>query len=764
MLNFLNAALTEMVFISINRQVSSFAFLFLFTALPGFSEIKAQDSGRIITGNVYEQSTGVKQPLIGANVYWAGTTTGTVTGPSGEFAIRQTRDSDLLVVSFTGYVSDTFDVRADNVSEIILTDALELEGVEVVKRRKTMEFSAISPIKVEKIGEEELLKAACCNLSESFETNPSVDVSFTDAITGTRQIQMLGLAGPYTQITRENMPDIRGLSAIFGMEYIPGTWIESIQLNKGTGSVVNGYESIAGQINVELRKPHAGERLYLNLYGNQESRIEGNLILNHKLTDKTATSIMLHGRNQSLGMDNNNDGFIDKPTGNQLVFLNRWETHNDKGRETQMGIKGTVNSSQGGQESMSSGHNENLWLMNMNTNRYEGWIKSGKVYLEKPYQSYGMQLSGISHEQAAVFGLKDYRGDQQSLYGNFIFQSAIGDTRYKYKTGLSFQADYFDEKLDSLSFSHSEIVPGSFLEFTWSPSAKFDIVTGFRGDYHSVYGLFFTPRLHLRYAPVETSIFRLSAGRGLRTASILAENITVLASARQVIVETADEKKPYGLNEEIAWNFGANFTQKFKLLYRDAVVSFDLYHTRFVDQVIVDLDQNPQEVRFYNLDGESYSTSFQLQADYELIRRLDLRLAYRWYDVQTTYKSGIRSKPLVSENRAFANLAYQTPKNWKFDYTVQWYGPKRIPFTGSNPQEYQLEEQSPSFFIMNAQVSKTWKERFEIYLGAENLLGYIQENPILASDDPFGSYFDSSLIWGPVSGRMIYAGIRLKMY
>ncbi|MBN1118139.1 MAG: TonB-dependent receptor [Bacteroidales bacterium] len=740
-------------------------FLFLLFCFPNVFLI-AQVEKTKINGTVYEIQNEIEIPLIGVNVYWSGTTIGVVTGTDGRFSIERTKNSNQLVFSYAGYQPDTLIIQnklAEGI-KVVLSGAIELEGVEIVKRQKTMEFSMIQPIKVEKIGESELQKAACCNLSESFETNPSVDVSFTDAITGTKQIQMLGLAGSYTQITRENIPDVRGLSSVFGMEYTPGPWIESIQLNKGTGSVVNGFESIAGQINVELRKPFDSDRIYFNLFANQESRVEANLNLTQKVNDKFSTTLLLHGRNSSLAMDNNADGFIDKPIGNQIIVLNRWQfIGTESGWSSQMGIKATVNTGVGGENGFPDSKESGLWGYESDTRRLEGWAKAGKISNSKPYQSFGFQFSGLLHEQESDFGMKNYVGDQRSFYGNFIFQSAFKTTLHKYRTGASFQYDDFDEKLDSFNFIRKEMVPGLFFEYTWSPKPNFDLVAGIRGDYHNNYGLFFTPRLHLRYAPFEKTVIRLSAGSGQRTPSILAENISVLASARVLTIQSEANSRPYGLNAEKAWNFGANLTQKFKLDYRDGAVSFDFYQTRFVNQVVVDLDENPQQINFYNLNGESYSTSFQTQIDYELIRRLDVRLAYRWYDVKTQYRTGVLSKPLVSANRAFLNLAYETMKKWKFDYTLQWFGPKRIPNTESNPIQYRLPDYSPQFLLMNTQVSKTWRGKFDIYVGAENLLDYKQNDPIISREDPFSPYFDSSLIWGPVFGRMIYGGLRLKI-
>lgn len=725
--------------------------------------VVAQPTASVVNGKVYEQNeTDTLMPLVGANVYWLGSTSGTVTSPDGSFSITRLSDSGKLIISFTGFRTDTIDLSKTDYVEVLLQKDLSIEQVEIIKRWKTTSFSLLDPMKTEKIGEKELHKAACCNLSESFEANASVDVSFADAITGTKQIQMLGLAGPYSQITRENMPDIRGLSAIYGMEYIPGTWIESIQLNKGAGSVVNGYESIAGQINVELWKPESADRLYLNIYGNEDSRVEANLNLTHKINENLSTALLLHARTQKVEMDRNDDGFMDKPIGDQYIILNRWKLTTKTHWESQLGIKATFNNNTGGQMGYNPGSTEDLWGMEMETTRLEAWMKVGKVFDKNPTNSIGMQFSGVSHEQKSDFGLKSYAAVQNSGYANFIFQSKPS-VYHSYKLGGSFQYDNFDEQLDSLNWLREEIVPGVFAEYNFSPSDNFDIVAGMRSDYHNNYGVFFTPRIHLRYALAEKSVFRLSAGKGHRTASIFAENSSVLASSRGVYIIGANTDTPYGLKQEIAWNFGANFTQKFQLDYREGSVTFDIYHTNFQNKIVVDLDDSPQTVLFYNLDGKSYSTSFQAQADYEVFRRFDARIAYRWYDVKTDYLSGTKEKPLVSSHRAFMNLAYGTRNHWSFDYTLQWQGSKRIPSTSGNPPQYQLDDYSPSFFMMNAQVSKQWAEKFDVYIGVENILDYKQDNPILASEDPFGPNFDASLTWGPIFGRMVYGGIRLRI-
>lgn len=728
--------------------------------------VLAQQDITYLKGMVIEKNQDEILPIIGANVYWSNTTVGTTTDANGNFKLTKLKSNKDLVISYVGYQSDTLYVTDQNYIEIDLKSSVNLDEVTISYKRNSTEVSLLDPLYTKVMGEKELLKAACCNLSESFETNPSVDVSFTDAVTGTRQIQMLGLAGPYTQITRENMPDVRGLSSVYGLTYIPGTWIESIHLNKGTGTVVNGFESIAGQIDVNLRNPSSMDKLYLNVYGNQKGRIELNANIQADVGDKVGTAILLHGMNNSFKDDHNGDNFLDHPTGEQYVLLNRWELYNDNGIHFQVGIKGTYIDKIGGEVNFDPEEDKgttNAWGMNIHTERYEVWSKLGKVNVNKPWQSVGFQISAAAHNQESYFGLREYNAKQSTFYSNLIFQSIINNTNHIIKTGLSFQYDDYTEDLNAVNYDRLEYVPGAFVEYTYNHLEKFNAVIGLRGDVHNEYGAFLTPRVHLRYPINDKTTLRASGGRGLRSANILSENTGVFASSRQFIINGDGSNKPYGLDPEIAWNYGLNLTYKFTLDYRNGSVSVDFYRTDFQNQIVVDLDQDPQQAVFYNLDGQSYSNSFQAQVDYELIKRLDFRIAYRWYDVKTTYNGELKEKPFVANHRAFINLAYQSRKHWTFDYTVNWQGEKRIPDVSSNPVQYQMDDYSPRFFMMNAQISKSWDQKFDAYIGVENILNYKQENPILASDDAFGNYFDGSLIWGPVNGRNIYIGFRYKI-
>lgn len=747
-----------------NKSTATLWLLTLLLSLNYVALAQSNDSDHI-KGQVIELTPeGEELPMIGANVYWLGTTIGTATNEQGLFGIHPYEGGTQLVISYIGYQSDTVAVVEDKFIKITLSSSVALDAVNVVKRRKSTEVSYLEARNVQKIGEKELLKAACCNLSESFETTPGIDVSFTDAVTGTRQIQMLGLAGPYTQILNENMPDVRGLSANYGLTYIPGPWVEGIQLTKGTGSVINGFESIAGQINVELRKPQTADKLYLNAYGNEGGRVEGNVNFKQKVSDKWSTGVLLHTSSMGIEQDRNNDGFMDNPTGEAFIGLNRWNYQDtEKGHEMQIMVKGTKIGHDGGEMGDHTHTDHSPWRMNHDAERLEGFVKMGKVFAETPWKSVGLQLSGVTHNMKSSYGLTNYNARQQSLYSNLLYRSMIGNTNHVFITGASMQYDNFDESLNDSTMLREEIVSGAFFEYTYKWGEKFSAVAGVRGDYHNIFGFFATPRLHLRYAPTEQLVFRAAGGRGQRTASIFAENSGIFATSRQIEVLGDGSNKPYGLKPEVAWNYGGSITQSFTLDYRDGAVSVEFYRTDFENQIVLDLE-NPRKAVFYNLQGSSYSNSFQTQIDYEVLKRVDLRLAYRWYDVHTTYSGQLLEKPFVSANRAFANVAYETRNNWKFDFTANWQGERRISSTLANPVEYQVAERSPSYFLFNTQITKVWRERFEVYVGMENITNYKQKNPILSSEQPFSPYFDSSLIWGPVFGRNTYVGLRYKVF
>lgn len=646
-----------------------------------------------------------------------------------------------------------------------------LEEVKIVKKRKGIQKSFTVTRNTTLITSKELLKAACCNLAESFETNPSIDVNFSDALTGTKQIKMLGLTSPYLMITEENVPSVRGASQAYGLSFTPGTWVESIQITKGAGSVINGYESISGQINTELIKPINDIPFFLNAYGSTDSRFELNTHFNTKISDKWSSSLFLHGNARVAKLDMNDDGFLDNPLAKQINILNRYQYYNaEKGWVSFINFRYMNDKKQTGELNFSPERDKgttNYWGSEINTERLDVSTKVGYVFKDLPYQSIGFQNAFNSHDQRSYFGLNQYNIKQSSYYSNLIFNSIINNTMNKFSAGLNFTYDKYQEFVNVNDYSRIDNSVGAFFEYTYDNADDFSVILGGRIDNHNRLGTFLTPRLHVRYNPWEKGVLRFSAGRGKRSANIFAENQPLFTSSRTFDILDSNGKI-YGLNPEIAWNYGLSFAQKFSLFGKNADIGFDFYRTDFQNQAVVDVMQSAQQVLFYNLKGKSIANSLQLEFNYELVEHLNLRSAYKFYDVRTDYISGNYQKPLQAKHRFFGNLEYETHlgengKQWKFDYTFNWIGQQQLPTTTSNPASDRLPEFSQSYSLMNAQITRTFSSTFEMYIGGENIGNYTQEKAILGSENPFGSNFDASIIYAPVFGQMYYAGLRFKI-
>ena len=726
----------------------------------------AQDA---MKGMITVQEEGKISGLVGATVYWLNTNIGTTTNEKGWFTIAYKSEYKKLLISYIGYGTDTVEVNSNRELHHLLREGNELDEVNIKTRKKTRFVSVLSAANVSKISSDELLKAACCNLSESFTTNPSVDVNFSDAVTGTKQIQMLGLNSPYILIAQENIPTVRGASQAYGLTFTPGTWVESIQITKGAGSVVNGYESIAGQINAELVKPLTDSKLFVNLYGSGNGRLELNTHFNQKLSDKWSAGLYIHGNNRSKKIDNNDDNFLDVPLAKQINVLNRWQYQNaEKGWVSFISFRYLEDEKQVGEINFDSKIDKlttNTWGGNINTKRFDTSVKLGYVFPETPYQSFGFQTAYSNHKQDSYYGLRIYDIEHNSIYSSLLFNSIIGDTRSKFKTGLTFTYDGYKELVNTSNYDRIENSIGGFFEYSFDNLDNFSLVAGIRADQHNKLEFFITPRLHLRYVPWEKSVLRASVGRGKRSANIFTENQQLFASNRMInIIDNGG--KIYGLDPEIAWNYGVSFLQGFSLFEREGDIVFDFYSTNFINQVVVDWETT-QEISFYNLDGKSYANSFQTEVNYNIFKHVDLRLSYKYYDVKTDYNKGSLSKPLTPKHRFFANIGVKTNEHnnsfWKFDVTYNWVGEQRFPSTITNPIEYQKPEYSMATNLLNAQITKVFSSKFEIYFGGENITNTTQKNPIISADNPFGEYFDSTLIYAPIHGSSYYAGLRFKL-
>ncbi|MDR2835441.1 MAG: TonB-dependent receptor plug domain-containing protein, partial [Bacteroidales bacterium] len=671
--------------------------------------------------------------------------------------------SDKLIFSFVGYTNDTILISNPNENiDKLLSNTNILGEVEIVERQAGTTYSRLETLNVQNISGAELGKAACCNLSESFETNASVDASFSDAATGAKQIKLLGLSGKYVQMLTENIPNLYGLSQPYALNFIPGPWMESIQVSKGTAAVVNGYDAITGQINIEYKKPKTADIFYLNQYFNANGKAETNIDGSIIISPKWSTTVLAHVQNDftklNYELDMNKDNFMDQPAVTQYNFFNRWDYFGNN-LTFRTGIKYIDETRKSGQlnyDFKKPSTQQDYYGVYIKTRRAEGFTKLGWVNPEKNYQSLALIANIAGHFQDSYFGRKQFDANQLSLYLNTLWQSNFnGNEHHKYNTGISLKYENLHQSLNDSLMNNKEIVPGAYFQYTGHFN-KLNYIVGIRGDYHIQEKRFLiTPRLNIKYNILGNLIFRVSAGKGYRKANVIAENNYFLASSR--IIDIAPD-----LKLEDAWNFGSNITWYIPAGKREITLNIEYYRTQFVNQIIVDIE-NPRYVKFYNLDGKSFSNTYQIEASYQIIRGLDFTAAFRYNDVRQTIDNQLLIAPLTNKYKGIITASYKTKlEKWQFDLTAQFNGDGRIPSTMDNPTKYQREEKYPMYTIMNAQITKYFR-KWEMYVGVENLLGFKQKNPIIAADNPFGEHFDSSLIYGPINGQMYYLGIRFAI-
>ena len=641
--------------------------------------------------------------------------------------------------------------QTDSVGEM---KSRTLEEVQVVKRRSgTIKLRSVDNASL--ITGQELLKAACCNLGESFTTNPSVDVNYSDAATGAKQIKLLGLSGTYVQMLTENLPNFRGASAPYSLGYIPGPWMKSIMVSKGASSVRNGYESITGQINVEYLKPEDEEGGTINLYGNTKSRLEANADGNIHL-GQVNTEVLAHYENDWGHHDDNNDGFLDQPNVRQVNLQNRWDylgsTYIFHG-----GIALLDEQRDGGQTHHTAPNVHNPYEIGLKTHRYEAYMKHAFVLDAEHGTNIALMASGSLHNLDALYGKKTYNVDEKNGYLQLMLETNFTKL-HNLSAGLSLNHDYLKEKVRAKSEEFAtakETTPGVYAQYTLNIDEKLVAMAGLRADHSNRYGTFVTPRLHVKYAPSNLFTLRLSAGKGYRTPYALAENNYLLASGRTLVVDD--------LKQERAWNYGISTALSIPIADNLLKVNAEYYYTHFTQQMLVDYDSDPKEIRLTNLDGRSFSHTFQIDVSYPVISGLELTAAYRLNDVRATYGGELREKPLQSKYKGLLTASYKTPLGlWQFDATFQLNGGGRMPDPYQKTDgSMSWEKRFPAYGQLNAQVTR-WFRHFSIYIGGENLTGYRQETPIINASDPWSSEFDPTMVWGPVHGRMFYAGIRMN--
>lgn len=715
----------------------------LLTATINYAQIKGVVRGADSLHTIPLKNVKITLLRAGTTVY---------SNEDGSFEILLGKQSpDTLLFVAKGYRTDRLVVtRADRFAalNVVLVSGQMVQEIVVSGGKDAHGISKLKTLHVEELTSAEFRKAACCNLSESFETNATVDVSMSDAISGAKKIQLLGLDAVYTQLQFENIPFLRGLESAFGMGVIPGTWLESIQITKGTGSVVNGYESMAGLVNLEFKKPKDLPQLYLNAYQNRFGRTELNLHSGQQLNERWHMGLFLSGATIYGNLDHNQDGFRDQALTQSFNLLQRF-SYLGKKMEAQLGVQAYVDDKTGGQMSFNK-QNPVGYGMALQSQHLSAFSKTG-FFGKRPGQSLGVITNVKVQDLDGFFGLRAFQGKERRLYLNAIYDDIIGSSDHKIKMGASFLAlrilQYAGQPSGGaqLGLTRTEIVPGVFAEYTYSGN-RLSAVIGARYDQHNLAGGQFSPRAHLKYALTPQLDLRLTSGRAWRMPNFVVDNLSLLASSKTWIANQS-------LQPEISWNIGASLVQGFRFKKRKGSISLDAYHTRFSQQLVADRDSIFEMVVFKNLADNSVATVIQTEFAYEVVRGLDLRLAYKFQDVRALYNGALQNQVLVPRQRYFVNLAYQTRnKRWAYDLTYSRYSAVRLPHHGH----------STPWALLNAQVTRNWK-KLEFYLGGENLLNFTQHVPIIDAANPFGPNFDATQVWAPIMGWNAYLGLRFTL-
>ena len=752
----------------------------LFFFLFAFSFANAQDfKGKVFLIN----SDGQKEPAGFATIVCIENGQVAEADIDGNFTFKRVKlDKATFYATFIGYTKDTVVVNIPHeYHEFNLKDENELNALVVTGRQEANYLSKTTPVRTEVITAAGLCKMACCNLAESFENSASVSVGYSDAVSGAKQIKLLGLSGTYVQMLDENKPIMRGLSSPFGLTYIPGQWLESIQIAKGPSSVINGLEGLTGLINMEHRKPTAENPLFVNLFTNQELKLEANVASSLQLNEKWSTVIMAHASGDTKEHDGNDDGFKDEPKTLQLNFDNRWLYQaGPDGIQIRFGVKAFSDKRIGGQMGYKEGMNDHgvyeavskgIWGSEIHNSGIDGNFKLGIPLSNEGAESLAFVATYSYYDMNTSYGTKYYKGHQNMAFVNAMYQNQIHENHH-YTFGIAGQFDDVNESYMDLSFEKGtnkvkevntntgsplngldDKMFGVYGEYTFT-NDKFTAVLGARGDYHSDGGWVFGPRANLKYSFTDNTIVRVTGGRGFRHANIIADNLGLMSSSRDIYIE---EK----INMEDAWTFGGNFTQYFKLgESENSFVSFDYFRSSFNDQLVVDWDKyaNNNLVAVYNCHGRSFTDTYQFDLSVEPFKRFTAILTYRYTNAKIEMDGqGLVNRPLMSKYKGVLNLQYATNLNkWTFDVTAQLNGPAPLPlFMGGGESEVY-----PMFF---AQVTKKFRG-VDVYVGVENIGNYMQENPIISANDPYSDDFNASMVWGPLMGRKFYAGMRLTLW
>ncbi|MEO8446910.1 MAG: carboxypeptidase-like regulatory domain-containing protein [bacterium] len=737
----------------------------IFILVAAFLLVNETSEAQTLKGKVSGKTDAVNEPLDGAVIKWINTKNGTISDEKGVFELSSENISDKRILVFNvGYLTDTVDVTDKTNIEIILLPNATTGVIEVEDDRGSTYLSD-DDAKTEVISSQELVKDACCDLSGCFGRNSSVEVAVTDIITDSKELKILGLEGAYTQILIDNMPMMNGLNVKYGVSSLPGTLIDKITISKGSNSVLQGYESISGIMNVLLKDYDNADRFLVNGFVNSMLEKQLNMNYTSKLSKNLNNIFAFHSVQKANRIDDNGDGFLDNPLITRYTLYNKWKLKNENNK-SELNIAGRYWNEErsGGQKNYDINKNEGsstVYGQTAKINSVEGYLRYGKDISDT--KNVKLYSNVNYYDQKSFFGITKYDARQTNFSVSGFYEFEVANRDFL-KAGLSYKYLNIDENVSFTdttnktyagNYLKKESIPGIFAENSLSfLNNKASLMTGLRFDYHNKYDLIVTPRALLRYQPVDAIVLRVSGGTGFRTLNLFSENPAALSSSRNIVIEGE-------LDPEKTFNVGADLLYYFNIGNFGGSINVDFYRTIFNNKIIPDYDTDPSKVIFANLKGKAYSNVMQAETNTSLFRGFDVKLAYKFIDLEYEKDGVMTEQPFNAKHRLLTTLSYSpVSKSWSASAGLQWFGKQRLPSTSSNPIQYQRPDESDPYTIINAQFNKNFKY-IELYAGIENILNFTQSNPIISAEDPFSPYFDTSYIWGPTKGREFYLGFRL---
>jgi outer membrane receptor for ferrienterochelin and colicin len=709
------------------------------------------------------------EALTGASVYWLDNNQGTMTEINGDFSIAFNEISNKkLISSYVGFKSDTIEITNQKYVKFTLAAIKSLSEVVITEERDGIILSNIDPIKTENITQTELKKAACCDLAGCFETQLTVQPQTSNVITNAKELRILGLSGVYNQVLVDGFPMIQALSYTYGISGIPGTLVENIFVSKGANSVLQGYESISGQINVITKDAANTDKLLLNFYVN--SFMEKHLNANYAFKKGKWRNITAVQTVQPANKtDNDKDNFLDLPLLTRYLIYNKlnYGKESDWGWSTKIGLKYLNEERIGGQYTFNANTdqgNTSVYGQTVNFTQPEIYTKTGYRFNNK--HNIAIFANSFFHQQNSFFGTTKYNATQSNFYANLQYELAYNKL-HTLKTGLSFRHLNIHEKIEFTDtilnrsyngdYKRIENIPGIFAENTMSfLNNKITWISGLRLDHHNQFGSTLTPRMLLKYDLSSKTVVRANIGTGWRTVNLFSENIGLLVSSRDIIF--AEKLLP-----ERALNYGINMVHKYEINKQSGYLSADFYRTDFQNQIFPDYDSDSKSAIIKNFKGPSISNGFQLELNIKIAKRFDIKTGYNYLDVYRIEADKKNQLPFNPKHRVLGAISFKPlSKKFNIDINVHWFDKQRLPNTKANPIAFQRPDYSEAFTLYNAQFTYNFK-KIELYIGCENIFNFRQLQPILSWQNPFGPYFDTSSVWGPTRGREIYSGVRFKL-